>query len=53
MTAPQVEELDEFIEKKERELRLILVKTITTTMNLIKPSSEIGRHKERGERIKC
>lgn len=36
MTALQVvEELDEFIEKKERELRLILVKTITTTMNLI------------------
>jgi hypothetical protein len=35
MTALHVEELDEFIEKKERELRLILVKTITTTMNLI------------------
>ena len=35
MTALQVEELDKFIEKKERELRLILVKTITTTMNLI------------------
>jgi hypothetical protein len=39
MTALQVEVLDEFIEKKERELRLILVKTITvktiTTMNLI------------------
>jgi hypothetical protein len=35
MTALHVEELDECIEKKERELRLILVKTITTTMNLI------------------
>lgn len=35
MTALQVEVLDEFIEKKERELRLILMKTITTTMNLI------------------
>jgi hypothetical protein len=35
MTTLQVELLDEFIEQKERELRLILVKTITTTMNLI------------------
>jgi len=35
MTTQQVELLDEFIEQKERELRLILVKTITTTMNLI------------------
>jgi hypothetical protein len=35
MTALQVEVLDEFVEEKERELRLILVKTITTTMNLI------------------
>ena len=34
MTVLQVEVLDEFIEKKERELRLILVKTIATTMNL-------------------
>ena len=35
MTTLQVELLDEFIEQKERELRLILVKTITMTMNLI------------------
>jgi hypothetical protein len=38
MTALQVEVLGELVEKKERELRLIfliLVKTITTTMNLI------------------
>jgi len=35
MATLQVELLDEFIEQKERELRLILVKTITTTMNLI------------------
>jgi hypothetical protein len=35
MTTLQVELLDEFIEQKERELRLILVTTITTTMNLI------------------
>jgi hypothetical protein len=34
MTALQIEALDEFIEKKVRKLRLILVKTITT-MNLI------------------
>ena len=35
MATLQVELLDEFIEQKERELRLILVTTITTTMNLI------------------
>jgi hypothetical protein len=35
MTAIQIEVLDEFIEKEVRELHLILVKTITTTMNLI------------------
>jgi hypothetical protein len=35
MTALQIEALDEFIEKKVRELHLILVKTITATMNLI------------------
>jgi len=35
MATLQVELLDEFIEQKERELRLILVKTITMTMNLI------------------
>jgi hypothetical protein len=35
MTALQIEVLDEFIEKKVHELHLILVKMITTMMNLI------------------